>query len=112
MWTYGVALEGINGEIAGRAVAAWVVIELGRWLRLGAVPACPAPAALGFGGRLERWSPRAGGANVCPAALGQMTDYGDGPPGAVGLIPVALTTKSARPLAYRSARCSSSRRQN
>ena len=97
MWTYGVALEGINGEIARRAVAALLVVELGRWLRLGAVPACPAPAALGFGGRLARWSRRAGGPSACPAALGQMTDYGDSPPGAVGLIPVALTTKSARP---------------
>jgi hypothetical protein len=27
MWTYGVALEGINGEIARRAVAALLVIE-------------------------------------------------------------------------------------
>ena len=35
MWTYGVALEGIKGEIARRAVAALLVVELGRWLRLG-----------------------------------------------------------------------------
>lgn len=69
MWTYGVALEGINGEIARWAVATLLVIELGRWLRLGAVPACPAPAALGFGGRLARWSRRAGGPSACQPLL-------------------------------------------
>ena len=68
MWTYGVALEGINGEIARRAVAALLVVELGRWLRLGPVPACPAPAALGLGSRLARWSRRGRRAERLPSS--------------------------------------------
>jgi hypothetical protein len=81
MWTYGVALEGINGEIAHRAVAALLVIELGRKHRLGAVP--------GMSPSGSAWFRRQAGPVVPPrwraerlASRSWPDDaYGDGPSG-------------------------------